>query len=132
MSRVLKFDDDTGFDYAWDSMPSSDDRSYVIYSFVENGVQVARALVNTQPLRLIGYVAPPELLTTELDYFEVREDCQGRGVGKRVADALVVAHGQLYALSSPDAVGFYRAIGWTEFVHENGPSPSQAELFVSP
>lgn len=132
MSRVLSFQDNTGFDYAWDSMPSADEVGYAIYSFAEDGVPVARALVNTRPLRLVGYTAPPELLTTELDYFEVREGKQRRNIGKHVAQALIETHGRLYALSSPDAVGFYRKIGWTEYLHTNGPSLSQAELFVSP
>lgn len=132
MSRVNRFDYDSGYDYSWDATPGPDERDYAIYSVAEDGVPVARALVNTKPLLLVGYTAPPELLTTELDYFEVHKSHRGRGVGGRVTQALTAAHGRLHALSSPDAVGFYRSIGWSEYLHESGRSLSQAELFVGP
>lgn len=130
MTRVNGFDYDPGFEYDWDAMPAPQDRRYAIYSFRDADVEVGRALVALQPLRVVGYLVPADQITTELDYFEVRKGHRARGVGRQVVKALVTEHGRLYALSSPDGVGFYRGIGWKEYPHENGPSPAQAELLV--
>lgn len=130
-SRDPAFDYDRRFRYAWDAMPADDDTAF-IYSALGDGHEVARALVVTKPLRLIDYAAPPELLRTELEHVEVRDDRRREGIGRALLDVLISRHGRLYALSSPEGVDFYRSLGWQEFRRAEGHSPAYAELFVSP
>lgn len=124
------FTDHDGYEMVWGSMP--DDEDAAIYSVREGEEEVARALVLPKPRTLIGYLCPPDLLACELEYFEVKVPHRSQGVGRRALDELLAEHGPLYALSSDAASGFYRAVGWAEYLHSNGRSLSQAELFVSP
>lgn len=130
-SRESAFDHDKGFRYAWDAMPT-DDSSAFIYSALREGEEVARALVLTQPLQLVGYAVPAELLSTELEHIEVRRGRHREGIGRALLNELVARHGRLYALASPEGVEFYRSLGWEEFHRAEGQSPAYAELFISP
>ncbi|WP_169748658.1 GNAT family N-acetyltransferase [Microbacterium trichothecenolyticum] len=130
-SRDSAFDYDKKFRYAWDSMPSNDDSAF-IYSALRDGHEVARALVLTKPLRLTGYTAPADQLVTELEHIEVRSGRRRQGIGRALLGELVRRHGRLYALSSAEAVQFYRSLEWHEFRRAEGHSPANAELFVSP
>ncbi|WP_133241727.1 hypothetical protein [Microbacterium sp. Gd 4-13] len=118
----------------WSPMPRDEHR--ISYAVLENGTEVARALVNVRPAPIgPNYQCPsPRDVDVQLEKIEVRIELtrNGQHMGRRTVEALRAAHpGRMYAFAAHDAPGFYRKLGWAEYEHVDGPSRGRSELFVA-
>ncbi len=110
--------------------PSAQYGTRVNYSFSDGEEEVARALVCAARAPLRGYELPTrEGLISEIQFIEVRSDCQRQGCGLAVLSELSIRYpGGLVALALPDAEGFWQRTGWQHIQPDDDDGRSVAYL----
>ncbi|MFZ8756938.1 hypothetical protein ACO03V_05895 [Microbacterium sp. HMH0099] len=122
----------TGFDPDW-WCDGAALRGREYLSISRDGVELARAELDPQSTDVDEYTGLDLPATVvKIEFFEVRKQLRGRGVGRWAVAALIQHYeGPWFTVAAVTAAGFWTSIGWTEARHAARPCSSTARYLFN-